>query len=178
MWQEVIEFWFEELKPAQWWRKDVQLDELIRQRFLNVHTRAKQGELSPWRSSAKGCLAEIIVLDQFSRNLFRGTADAFASDAQALALANEALEKGFDQTLTVNEKSFLYMPFMHSESMSVHERALELFSQAGLEGSMRSERQHFEIIQRFGRYPHRNLALGRESTAQEREFLTQAGSSF
>lgn len=178
MYQEVLSFWFEELTPAQWWIKDDALDRLITERFSELHARAARDELFEWRETAQGRLAEIIILDQFSRNMFRGEPEAFAYDALALALAQEAIAADADSELTPDERNFLFMPFMHSESLEIHKVALELFEQNGLQGNLDYEIKHKEIIERFGRYPHRNAILGRESTAEEIAFLQQPGSRF
>jgi len=171
----VLGFWFVELRPAQWWRQDAALDRIVAQRFGGLHGRAIHGELFAWRKEARGRLAEILVLDQFSRHIHRDTALAFAADPMALALAQEALAAGAAAQLAPALRAFLYMPFMHSESAVIHDIALALFSEAGLEASLESEREHKAIIDRFGRYPHRNRALGRASTAEEREFLREQG---
>ncbi|MGB0664209.1 MAG: DUF924 family protein [Pontibacterium sp.] len=174
----VIEFWFNELTPAQWWQVDTNLDADILARFSSLHLAAQQGELSHWRQTPEGSLAEIIVLDQFSRNMYRGTPQAFASDGLALALAQFAIEKGYDTQLEPLQRSFLYMPFMHSESAKIHVQALSLFTSLGNENNLDFEIKHKAIIDRFGRYPHRNQILGRVSTAEEEAFLTQPNSSF
>lgn len=178
MYKVVLKFWFDELEPKQWWIKDAALDRLISDRFAVLHRQAIRGELYFWREQAQGRLAEIIILDQFSRNMFRASAMSFASDAQALALAQEAVSAGADMLLTPIERNFLYMPFMHSESPVIHEVALKLFSSNGIEKSYEYEVRHKEIIDKFGRYPHRNAVLCRESTAEEIEFLKQPGSGF
>jgi uncharacterized protein (DUF924 family) len=178
MYQTVIEFWFEEIERTKWFAKDDDFDELIRSKFSKVHAQATRCELFEWRISALGCLAEIIVLDQFSRNLFRGNALSFAFDALALSLAQSAIARGLDLELTVEQRSFLYMPFMHSESLMIHEQAMVLFSSLNSDTNLKFEIRHKDIIERFGRYPHRNAVLGRESNDEERQFLTQAGSSF
>ncbi|MFG6136598.1 DUF924 family protein [Halomonas sp. B23F22_10] len=175
---EVLAFWFEELTPAQWFRKDSALDDEVRRRFATTLEAARRGELGDWRQTARGRLAEIIVLDQFSRHLHRDGAEAYAADARALALAREAVAAGDDAALAARERAFLYMPYMHSESLAVHDEAQRLFEQPGLEGSLRAERRHRDILERFGRYPHRNAALGRASTEEERAFLARPGSSF
>ncbi|HSH57501.1 MAG TPA: DUF924 family protein [Halomonas sp.] len=175
---EVLTFWFDGLEPAQWFRKDPQLDAEIARRFGACLAVACRGELWRWRETPAGRLAEIIVLDQFSRNIHRDTPAAFAADPMALVLAQEAVARGDDAGLSPTRRAFLYMPFMHSESAVIHEQALRLFAQPGLEKSLHFERRHREIILRFGRYPHRNAILGRDSTPEEREFLTQPGSSF
>lgn len=178
MYKQVLTFWFDELQPKQWWIKDPALDRLITDRFAALHNQAARGELYFWRGQAQGRLAEIIILDQFSRNMYRGSPLSFACDAQALALAQEAVSVGADKRLTQMERNFLYMPFMHSESPVIHEVALELFSRNGIEASYDYEVRHKEIIDKFGRYPHRNAVLGRESTAAEIAFLEQPGSAF
>ncbi len=174
----VLAFWFEELEPAQHWQKDTELDQRIAHRFAAVHSAATQGELWTWRDSPQGRLAEIIVLDQFSRNIYRDQAASFQYDGMALVLAQEAIRNGADQRLPAAQRSFLYMPLMHSESLAVHEEAVRLFAQPGLENNYEFELKHKAIIERFGRYPHRNRILGRTSTAEEEVFLQQPGSSF
>lgn len=174
----VLDFWFNELTPKQWFVKDEELDLVITKKFLSVHTQASQCELNHWRETIEGRLAEIIVLDQFSRNIYRDTPQAFAQDNLALALAQEAISSGQDKMLSDQQKAFLYMPFMHSESLAIHEQAIELFNQPGLESNLNFELKHKVIIEQFGRYPHRNNVLGRGSTKQELDFLTQPNSSF
>jgi uncharacterized protein (DUF924 family) len=174
----VLTFWFEALSPDQWWAKDAALDALITDRFGRLHRRACQAELFEWRSTPRGCLAEVIVLDQFSRNIHRDAAQAFAADGMALALAQEAVARGHDVGLGTDEKAFLYLPYMHSESALIHDEAVRLYSAPGLEYNLEFEHKHKVIIDRFGRYPHRNEVLGRESTPEELEFLKTPGSSF
>ncbi|WP_104399996.1 DUF924 family protein [Vibrio penaeicida] len=178
MYQDVLDFWFEELSPKDWFTGGEELDSLICERFGSVHAMAAQSELSEWRSSAQGRLAEVIVLDQFSRNIHRGTPNAFACDSLALALAQETIQQDLDKLLSQTERTFLYMPFMHSESLKIHEKAVELFKENGVENTLEYEYKHKVIIERFGRYPHRNEILNRVSTEEEIEFLTQPGSSF
>ena len=175
---EVIQFWFEDIEPKQRFTKDLELDKLIQSRFNQLHKKARQGLLYGWRDHPMDALAEIIVLDQFSRNMFRDTARAFAYDSLALVLAQEAVRRKFDDGLEDTRKAFLYMPFMHSESVEIHEIALYLFDKPGLENNYNFEIRHKEIIDRFGRYPHRNEILQRKSTPEELEFLSQPGSSF
>ncbi len=175
---DVIDFWFVESDPAQWWNRDPDFDGQVARRFGALHAQAVQCELYSWRADPPGRLAEIIVLDQFSRNIYRGTQRAFAADPLALALAQEAVAAGVAATLEPDRRSFLYMPYMHSESRRIHEIALRLFSEAGLEANLVSEIRHKAIIDRFGRYPHRNSILGRVSSEKEREFLLEPGSSF
>ncbi len=176
--QTVLSFWFSELTPKQHFVKDPGLDEAIRTRFSATLEAAARCELFGWRTTAEGRLAEIIVLDQFSRNVYRDTARAFAQDALALVLAQELVAIGQDRSLPVAQRVFAYMPYMHSESALVHAQAVALFAQPGLEGNLDYELRHQAIITRFGRYPHRNAVLGRSSTAEELAFLSEPGSSF
>lgn len=169
--QDVLNFWFKESKPSQWFKKDAAFDDAIRSRFLSTYEAATKGETVAWRSTPEGRVAEIIVLDQFSRNMFRGTAQAFAADQQALALAQEAVALGLDKKLSRDERHFLYMPYMHSESREVHKKAFWLFLLSFDWGGFKYERMHKKIIDRFGRYPHRNESLGRPSTPEEIEFI-------
>jgi len=175
---DVVEFWFQEIEPARWWVKNHALDTLIARRFGAIHTAAARCELAHWRTTAVGRLAEVIVLDQFSRNLFRHSAQAFAQDAQALTLAQEAVAMGADAALSAVQRSFLYVPYMHSESLAIHDIAVELFRRNGIDGNLQSELRHRKVIERFGRYPHRNAVLGRVSTAAELAFLREPGSRF
>lgn len=174
----ILKFWFEELDAKQWWVKDEKLDATICERFGKLNAQAARCELFEWRESAAGRLAEIIVLDQFSRNIYRDRPESFANDHLALALAQVAISEGADQALPSDRRAFLYMPFMHSESLVIHERAVELFSSLDTDFNLKFEYKHKAIIERFGRYPHRNAILGRESTAAELEFLAGPDSSF
>lgn len=174
----VLDFWFRELEPKNWYMKDDALDERISSLFLETYNQAIRGELFTWRDSIEGRLAEIIVLDQFSRNIFRNDAKAFQYDCIALTLSQEASRRTDAKSLDLEKRAFLYMPYMHSESLRVHEEAVKLFSEPGLESSLKFEIKHKNIIERFGRYPHRNKVLGRTSTAEEVTFLMEPGSSF
>lgn len=174
----VLDFWFKETSPEDWWRSDPAFDAEIGRRFGAAHAAASAAELYEWRSEPRGRLAEIIVLDQFSRNIHRGSPRAFACDPMALALAQEAVAGSHGLSLSPQERVFLYLPFMHSESRLIHERAERLFASLGLVQNYEFELKHKAIIDRFGRYPHRNVVLGRESTPEERAFLEQPGSSF
>lgn len=175
---DILRFWFSELTPQQHFAKDVALDESIRTRFGPTLEAAARCELFPWRATPEGRLAEILVLDQFSRNVYRDTVRAFAQDALALALAQELVTSGQDHSLPTAQRVFAYMPYMHSESALIHEQALKLFAQPGMENNLDFERRHKAIIDRFGRYPHRNAVLGRTSTPEELAFLSEPGSSF
>ena len=174
----ILLFWFTELTPKQHFAKDPALDKTIRTRFGSTLEAAARCELFTWRTTPEGRLAEILMLDQFSRHVYRDTPRAFAQDALALALAQELVASGQDRSLPLTQRSFAYMPFMHSESALVHAQAVALFSQPGMEDTLRFELHHEAIIARFGRYPHRNAILGRDSTAEELAFLSEPGSSF
>lgn len=176
--QSILHFWFTELTPKQHFAKDAALDETIRARFGATLAAAARCELFAWRATPEGRLAEILVLDQFSRNVYRDTPQAFAQDALALALAQELVASGQDRSLPLAQRSFAYMPYMHSESALVHAQAALLFAQTGMEDTLRFEQRHQAIIERFGRYPHRNAILGRQSTAEELVFLSEPGSRF
>lgn len=176
--RDILKFWFDETKPKQYFEKDEAFDALIRRQFADTHRAAAQAELYEWRTTPDGRLAEIIVLDQFSRNLFRDRPEAFACDGMALVLAQEAVSVSADRKMPPVRRVFLYMPYMHSESRTIHATAEQLFRQPGLEANLKYELKHKAIIDRFGRFPHRNAVLGRDSTAEEHAFLTQPGSSF
>ena len=173
----VLDFWFREIDPKLWWVHDPSFDDVIRSRHGALLERAAAGELYPWRTSARGRLAEIIVLDQFSRNAFRDTPRMFAQDAAALVLAQEAVAAGALADLELPERAFLLMPYMHSESRAIHAVAEPLFREHAPK-NVEFELKHKAIVDRFGRYPHRNAVLGRASTPEELEFLKQPGSSF
>lgn len=176
--QDILHFWFDPDHRSLWFAKSDDFDAKIRESFQAIHHQAAQAELWSWRKTPEGRLAEIIILDQFSRNLYRDQAQAFAYDSLALALAQEAISLQLDAQLSPEQRSFLYMPFMHSESKHIHEFALKLFQRLGNEINLNFEKKHKVIIDRFGRYPHRNKILGRTSTPEELEFLTQPNSSF
>ena len=178
MYHEVLSFWFDEIDRKSWWSADPDFDELIRSRFGDTLRRAARSELSDWRGEPEGRLAEIIVLDQFSRNIHRGSPIAFAQDPMSLTLAQWAISARAHLTLTSTRRNFLLMPWMHSESPTVHETAEGLFLEHASKRTLDVELRHKAIIARFGRYPHRNAILGRESTAEEIEYLKQPGSRF
>ena len=178
MFQQVLDFWFAEIETSMWWRKDHDFDLSIQSRFGSLHQQAAQAELFSWRNTARGSLAEVLILDQFSRNIYRNKPRAFGCDALALALSQTAIDKNFDMELTQVERHFLYLPFMHSESALIHKEAVRLYTELGNAVNLDFELKHKVIIDRFGRYPHRNKVLGRESTTDEIEFLQQPGSSF
>jgi uncharacterized protein (DUF924 family) len=174
----ILTFWFEEITPAQWWAKSDAFDAMVTQRFGAVHRAAGLCELSAWRATPEGRLAEILVLDQFSRNIHRGSPLSFAHDPLALGLAQTAVAVGADQALPAAQRVFVYMPYMHSESPLVHVDALALFTELGAQRQIDFELRHKAIVDRFGRYPHRNELLGRVSTDDELAFLQTPGSSF
>lgn len=176
--EDILHFWFVEAGPGAWWKKSAAFDALVARRFAPIHAMAAAGELAHWRVRGRGRLAEVIILDQFPRNMFRGDARSFASDNLAVVLAQEAVQRNIQQGWPADWRSFLYMPFMHSESALMHEEAVRLFSEPGLEDNLKFEFAHKAIIDRFGRYPHRNAILGRQSTAEEITFLSGPGSSF
>lgn len=178
IYQEISKFWFEEIDQSLWWSKDEQFDQKIIERFSDIHEKAIHCELFEWRKIAEGRLAEIIILDQFSRNIFRDSPLAFANDSLALTLSQEAISVQADKELNPTQRSFFYMPFMHSESLKIHEIAMDLYQKNGIQFNLDFEIKHKEIIERFGRYPHRNKILGRVSTEEEIKFLKQKGSDF
>lgn len=173
-----MKFWFEEIDPSLWWSKNETFDQRIRDEFADLHAQAIRCELFAWRKTAEGRLAEIIVIDQFSRNLFRDSPLSYAYDSLALALSQEAISTESDQALSPIQRSFLFMPFMHSESLLIHEIALTLYRTIGIQSSLDFQMKHHAIIKQFGRYPHRNSILGRASTRAESEYLKQPGSGF
>jgi uncharacterized protein (DUF924 family) len=166
--EEVLKFWFSPERRSLWYAKDAALDAEICKRFLATYEAAHSGRLDEWRETPPSLLSLIVVLDQFPRNMFRGSARAFATDAQALSLTKEGIEKGFDRALSGARLEFFYMPLMHSEELKDHELLIELGH-----GSNRYAREHYETIARFGRFPYRNEALGRQTTAEEASYLAR-----
>jgi uncharacterized protein (DUF924 family) len=175
---EVLNFWFVEVSRQQWFADGGALDEQVRARFLPVHRMVAAQPEYALLADAKTALAAVIVLDQFSRNMFRGTPSAFASDAKALAIAERTIAKGLAEALNGDERLFLYLPFEHQENADAQARSLELISALGDPELTKYARDHKDIIDRFGRFPHRNAIIGRTSTAEEIEFLKGPGSSF
>ena len=172
--EEVVAFWQAAGSDA-WFTKDDAFDATVRARFLPTYEAAAAGRLSQWETSAQSALALVIVLDQFSRNMFRGSARTFAADPLALAVAERAIERGFDLRLPAQERSFFYLPFEHSESMADQERCCTLFRAMGDAELLKWAELHTDIIRRFGRFPHRNAALGRATTIDEQAFLNDGG---
>lgn len=170
-WNDVLAFWFVQHGPRDWFSVSAEFDNEIREKFFEVHQAITRGETASWRSDIHGRLGEIIVLDQFSRNMFRGTPEAFASDNLALARAQEIVCNEAFAKLSSAERHMALMPFMHSESQDVHEEALRHFTALGNPDALQYEIAHKNIIDHFGRYPHRNATLNRVSTLEEIEFL-------
>ncbi len=176
----IIDFWFIEISPKQWWVKSTDFDQLIRERFLSVYEQTRDGQHLQWLHSEQSCLARIIVLDQFPRNMFRDKPESFQTDVLALAATKNAISLGFDIGMPSQHKAFLYMPLMHSEALDDQAKAVELFTAAGsdLAENLKSSLRHKAIIEQFGRFPHRNQILGRASSEAEIAFLKQPGSRF
>lgn len=175
---DVIRFWFVDHGPDDWFSGKPEFDEKIAAAFTETHRAVSAGEAWPWRQVPDGRLAEIIVLDQFSRQLFRNDRRAFAQDAMALALAQEAVSAGHDKAIEPGRRTFLYMPYMHSESLVIHDEALRLFTDLGDEKTLNYEIAHAEVLRRFGRYPRRNAALGRQSTTAELDYMASGEGMF
>lgn len=176
--QDILDFWFRDIDTALWWRKDDAFDARLRVRFGACHEAASRGELWHWRDTPQGRLAEVVVLDQFSRNIHRETPRAFAQDAMALVLAQELIASGGAAALTPRERGVLCLPFMHSESLLMQEESVRRYGEPVLAGQRDFAIRHRDIIARFGRFPHRNAILGRASTDEELAFLKEPGSSF
>ena len=171
--ESVIDFWFKETTSEQKFKKDDVFDKLVKSKFGGMYWKILNRETESWQKTPEGRLAEVIVLDQFARNMFRGDKQSFAADELALSLSRDALEAGADRQLPEEQKHFLYMPYMHSESKEVHEEALKIFTERSNKDFLKYEIEHKKIIDRFGRYPHRNEVLERESTPEELEFLKE-----
>lgn len=174
----VIKFWFDTLKPGDWFTKSNDLDQDIAKRFGATHLSLAGNIPQEWRGSAETVLALIVVFDQFPRNIYRGTPLAFATDCLALKEAKSAIEAGLDQLVDAKRRPFFYMPFEHSEELSDQDRAVELFSRLGDEEMLRYAHLHRDVIVRYGRFPHRNAILGRENTAEETAYLAEPGAGF
>ena len=176
--EEILNFWFIECKPVQWFKKNEDFDQIIKIRFSSTIKDAIEGRLKSWEETETGCLALIIVLDQFTRNAFRDSPRAFAGDERALALSQTCRDKGYLNNPNINRRQFMLLPMMHSENLAVQDAALPLFNKYASEKDYEYAEKHREIIARFGRFPHRNVILGRKSAIEELEFLKQSGSSF
>jgi uncharacterized protein (DUF924 family) len=171
--EDILEFWFSEEVSPFWFRRSDDLDKVITTQFLETQEAAHSGKLDHWRANAQSALALTITLDQFPRNIFRGTPRSFQSDPKALQTAKYALEMGFDKEVADRQRSFFYLPFMHSEDIADQRLSAAIYEKLGNESSLDFAKQHHDIIERFGRFPYRNTVLGRESTAEEVEFLKE-----
>lgn len=174
---DVLNYWFEELAPQQWFQQSDEVDATIKDRFSAIHETVKEGTCDDWAIEVDGALALILILDQFPRHMFRGSPDSFATDKKALLIAKDAIHKGFDQILNPTKRGFMYLPFQHSEVLTDQRRSVELYTamkDANPMGHMYAVR-HFEPVDKFGRFPHRNDVLGRESSEEEIEFLKTHG---
>jgi uncharacterized protein (DUF924 family) len=171
---DVLAYW-RALGPKRWFVRDAAVDAEIRAQFLGLYTAAVAGALGPWEDDASSALAHVIVLDQFPRNMFRGSAAAFAADPLARAAAGRAIERGFDRQAAKAERPFFYLPYMHSEALADQEHCCDLCRAAGDAGTLKYAELHLDIIRRFGRFPHRNAVLGRVTTPEERSFLDGGG---
>ena len=168
---DVLTFWFSDGARAHWFERDDAFDEEVRRDFADAYENARHGRLSDWEQTPHGLLALVIVMDQFPRNMFRGSARAYESDLDALRLAQSGVAGGFDAALEPEQKQFLYMPYMHSEALAVQDQSLALFAPLDVEDAADYAREHRDIIARFARFPHRNAALGRRNTSEEEAFL-------
>jgi uncharacterized protein (DUF924 family) len=177
---EVLHFWFDETEPAQWFQKNETFDAQVRERFHTIYAMARDGLCDDWKQDADGCLALCIVLDQFPRNMFRGSAEAFATDGKALVAAKFTIARGYDQVTPIPRRRFIYLPFEHSENLQDQKRAVQLFETIADEDPLSLEyaKRHMQVIEKYGRFPHRNKALGRENTPEEEAYLATAGAGF
>ena len=172
--REIIDFWFSEEVKLRWFNSTPQFDDQLRQRYEKTWGLARCGTYDHWEQEADGAVALVIILDQFPLNMFRQDARQYSTEAHARRIAAGAIEQGLDQSMPDSHKAFLYLPFMHSESIEDQQRSVELYENAGLSDNLKYARHHCDIVQRFGRFPHRNEALGRDSTPEEIEYLKQA----
>ena len=171
MYRSLIDFWFSDQSRRYWFKSTRAFDRRLVDSYTDTWEQAKRGALDDWQRTAVGSLALVIVLDQFPLNMFRGTAKSFSTEAQSRIVALGAIEKDFDKELPTSQKSFMYMPFMHSEDLADQALAVEYFNQRELESNFRFAKHHFDIVERFGRFPHRNKILGRESSEAEIKYL-------
>lgn len=176
--EEVLSFWFEALMPEQWFAKSEALDREIGDLFEALRVAVLESKAAGWRDEPRTLLAAVILLDQFSRNVHRGTAEAFAADPLAQELASLAVARGWDRAMTPEQRQFLYLPFEHAESRELQAVSLSCFEALGQEEALEYARQHAEVIARYGRFPSRNAALGRQSTPEEKEYLAQPGAGW
>lgn len=175
---EVLDFWFSENIRAKWFVSDQAFDKMLKERFSGLCSRALAGELDSWRDKPEGAVALVILLDQITRNIYRGTPEAFSGDAKAVEISRSVVTRDFNEGLDKDHRYVLYMPFMHSEDLAAQEEGVRLFTKLGNETALNYMKRHRDIIAQFGRFPHRNSILGRTSTPEEIEFLKKPGSSF
>ncbi len=178
--QEIIHFWFEETEPQQWFQKNDDFDNEIRDRFFVTYEMARDGLCDSWNKDAEGCLALCILLDQFPRNMFRNDPKSFETDQKALLIAKYAVSKGFDQVLSPAKRRFIYLPYEHSEEIEDQKKSVAFFEKMKKDDPLGHEYalRHLDVIEKFGRFPHRNKVLGRENTPAEEEYLAQPGAGF
>ncbi len=176
--KDILNFWFTEIAPDSWFKKDADFDAVLKARFGGTVTNALAGRLDHWADNADGCLALIILLDQFTRNIFRQSARAFSGDEMALALSLRCIDRGYLDTAKVSHCNFMLMPMMHSEDLKIQISSLPLFKKYTEKRTYEYAVQHRDIVARFGRFPHRNEALGRPTTDDEKVFLTESRASF
>ncbi|NQZ14662.1 MAG: DUF924 domain-containing protein [Alphaproteobacteria bacterium] len=178
--EDIIHFWFEETQPSQWFQVNPEFDALTKEKYEDAYNSAAAGQFDDWQKNADGALALCILLDQMPRNMFRGTPKAFATDKKALVAAKFAISKGLDQVLPVVKRRFLYLPFEHSEVLSDQVRCVELFEKIKDEDKLGHDYalRHLQVVEKYGRFPHRNKILGRENTPEEEEYLAQPGAGF
>ena len=178
--KDILDFWFQETQPAQWFQVNEEFDQTVCDRFMEAYESAKAGQFDDWKNNADGALALCILLDQMPRNMFRGTPQAFATDNKALVISKFAISKGLDLVLTAQKRRFLYLPFEHSENINDQRRSVELFEKTkdddplGYDYAVR----HLRVIEKYGRFPHRNKILGRDNTPEEEEYLAQPDAGF
>ena len=178
--QDILKFWFEETQPPQWFQVSPEFDDAIRVRFIDAYEKAFMGIFDDWKKNEDGCLALCLLLDQFPRNMFRGKPKSFASDGKALVVSKFAIAKGFDQVLSPIKRRFLYLPFEHSENLNDQRRCVELFEKMKKDDPLGYDYalRHLKVIETYGRFPHRNVILGRMNTPEEEEYLAAPGSGF
>jgi uncharacterized protein (DUF924 family) len=174
----LLDFWFADETKPRWYDATPAFDDLCRQRFGDLAARAANGELLAWESTAEGALAVCLLLDQVPRNIFRGTAKAFATDDHAVAVASRAIDRGFDRNLDLERRKFFYLPFMHSERLEEQERSVTIAKDLGDEETLHYAEDHADIIRRFGRFPHRNAIIGRTNTPEEDAFLAEGAKTY
>ncbi len=178
--KDILDFWFNETKPQQWFQVSEEFDQAIVERFKEPYEMAARGEFDEWQKSADGALALCILLDQMPRNMFRGTPKAFETDKKALIISKYAISKGLDQVLSPQKRRFIYLPFEHSENLNDQRRSVELFEKMKDEDKLGYDYalRHLDVIEKYGRFPHRNKILGRQNTPEEEEYLTQPDAGF